>query len=170
MGASFGSPTATPRWYYSSCSTSWKHIRIRWWVLNFCVSPRNATQSPIHWNQDLSPLSYIAGTLIGNPSIKVYDTCSQSGQRVIVPSNRALSSHQVPRLILHPKEHLGLLNGTAFSAAVASLALYDAVQLAFLTEVCTAMATEALLGSRGSFLPFVNEIARPHPGQVRVYR
>lgn len=62
---------------------------------------------------------------------------------------------------------LGILNGTAFSASVAALALNDAVHLTLLAQVCTALGTEALLGSRGSFDPFIHYVARPHPGQVK---
>jgi phenylalanine ammonia-lyase len=28
------------------------------------------------------------------------------------------------------------------------------------------MGTEALVGTRGSFDPFIHNVARPHPGQV----
>jgi phenylalanine ammonia-lyase len=64
------------------------------------------------------------------------------------------------------KEHLGILNGTAFSAAVAALALNDATHLAMLAQVCTAMGTEVLLGERMNNAPFIHAVARPHPGQV----
>ncbi|KIJ33047.1 hypothetical protein M422DRAFT_265077 [Sphaerobolus stellatus SS14] len=30
------------------------------------------------------------------------------------------------------------------------------------------MSTEALTGSKGSFDPFIHDIARPHPGQIEV--
>ncbi|KAJ7594953.1 L-Aspartase-like protein, partial [Mycena floridula] len=114
----------------------------------------------------LSPLSYIAGTLCGNPSIRVFDGPSQFGSRQIVSSPQALAAHNIEPLPLASKEHLGILNGTAFSASVASLALNDAVHLALLAQVCTAMGTEALAGNRGSFDPFIHAVARPHPGQV----
>jgi phenylalanine ammonia-lyase len=78
----------------------------------------------------------------------------------------ALRKHGIEPLPLVSKEHLGILNGTAFSASVASLALSDALHLALLAQLCTAMGTEALLGSRGSYDPFIHKVARPHPGQV----
>jgi phenylalanine ammonia-lyase len=113
-------------------------------------------------------LSYIAGTLVGNPSIRVFDGPSVFGARQIVSSQKALAEHNIEPIPLQSKEHLGILNGTAFSASVASLALNDAVHLALLAQVCTAMGTEALVGTRGSFDPFIHDVARPHPGQVRV--
>ena len=82
-------------------------------------------------------------------------------------SVEALKSHNIEPLPLASKEPLGILNGTAFSAAVASLALNDAVHLTLLSQVCTAMGVEVLLGTRASFDPFIHAVARPHPGQVR---
>jgi len=115
---------------------------------------------------DLSPLSYIAGALTGNPSIRVFDGPASFGSRRIVSSCKALAAHGIDPISLKSKEHLGILNGTAFSTSVAALALNDAVHLALLAQVCTALGTEALLGSRGSYHPFIHEVARPHPGQV----
>lgn len=89
-----------------------------------------------------------------------------SGARKICSSRDALKSHNIAPINLASKEHLGLLNGTAFSASVATLALNDAVHLALLAQVCTAMGTEALAGTRASFDPFIHDVARPHPGQV----
>lgn len=68
------------------------------------------------------------------------------------------------------KEHLGILNGTAFSASVAALALHEAAHLVLLSQVCTAMGTEAMLGAQASFDPFIHDVARPHPGQIEVAR
>jgi hypothetical protein len=116
---------------------------------------------------DLVPLSYIAGTLTGNPSIRVFEgpTCRE-GPRKIVSSAKALTAHGIKPISLVSKEHLSILNGTAFSASVGSLALNDAVHLALLAQVCTAMGTEALLGTQASHVPFLHAVARPHPGQV----
>ena len=60
--------------------------------------------------------------------------------------------------------------GTAFSAALASLILHDALQLSLLSQVLTALAHEALLGSTASHAEFIHEVCRPHPGQVEVSR
>lgn len=103
---------------------------------------------------------------MGNPSIRVFCGPRVFGARAIQSSRLALDSHGIAPLSLDSKEHLGILNGTAFSASVASLALHDAVNLALLTQVCTAMGVEALAGNRASFHPFIHAIARPHPGQV----
>jgi phenylalanine ammonia-lyase len=48
--------------------------------------------------------------------------------------------------------------------------LNDAVHLGMLAQICTAMGTEALLGMRGNYDPFIHDVARPHPGQVEAAR
>jgi phenylalanine ammonia-lyase len=111
-------------------------------------------------------LAYIAGTISGVRNIRVFDGPRGAGTREIVSCKTALERHQIEPLPLLQKESLGIMNGTAFSASVASLALHDAVHLALLAQVCTAMSTEALLGVRANYDPFIHEVARPHPGQV----
>ena len=96
----------------------------------------------------------------------MFDGPAAFGGREIVSSREALDAHDIAPIPLASKEHLGILNGTAFSASVAALALNDAVHLTLLSQVCTAMGTEALAGSRTSFDPFISSVARPHPGQI----
>jgi phenylalanine ammonia-lyase len=128
--------------------------------------PHASQASSLIHPSDLSSLSYVAGTLIGNPAIRVFDGPRVFGGRQIVSSREALEAHNITPIALASKEHLGILNGTAFSASVASLALNDAVHLALLTQVVTAMSTEALKGTRLNYHKFIGEVARPHPGQV----
>ncbi|KAH9922067.1 phenylalanine ammonia-lyase [Fomitopsis serialis] len=144
----------------------WELIEKMGSLLKENVTPLVPMRGSISASGDLSPLSYIAGTLIGNPSIRVFDGPAKFGHRQIVSSIQALAAHGIEPIPLASKEHLGILNGTAFSASVAALALNDAVHLAMLAHVCTAMGTEALLGTQGSFEPFIHDVARPHPGQV----
>jgi phenylalanine ammonia-lyase len=149
------------------------HSGVRWELLEKMnellsanITPLVPLRGSISASGDLIPLSYVAGTLMGNPRIRVFDGPAAFGARKIVSSTEALNAHQIEPLPLVSKEHLGLLNGTAFSASVASLVLNDAVHLALLSQVCTAMGTEALAGSRGSFDPFIHDTCRPHPGQI----
>lgn len=149
------------------------HSGIRWELvqkmndlLSANITPVVPLRGSISASGDLAPLSYIAGCLMGNPSIRVFDGPAAFGARRMVSSVEALKAHQIEPIPLAAKEHLGILNGTAFSASVACLVLNDAVHLALLSQVCTAMGTEAPAGSRGSFDPFIHDVARPHPGQV----
>ncbi|KIJ28865.1 hypothetical protein M422DRAFT_85348, partial [Sphaerobolus stellatus SS14] len=149
------------------------HSGVRWEVLEAMedilendIIPLVPLRGSISASGDLSPLSYIAGTITGNPRIRVLN--SQKIHDRPLSADFALAAHGLKPLSLQSKEHLGLLNGTAFSAAVGGLALFDAIQLALLVQICTAMSTEALTGSKGSFDPFIHDIARPHPGQIEV--
>ncbi|KAF5316942.1 hypothetical protein D9611_003991 [Ephemerocybe angulata] len=149
------------------------HSGVRWELIEKMndllrenITPVVPLRGSISASGDLSPLSYIAGTLIGNPTIRVFDGPTAFGARQIVSSRKALEAHDIAPLPLASKEHLGILNGTAFSASVASLALNDAVHMALLAQICTAMGTEALGGTRLSFDSFINCTARPHPGQI----
>lgn len=127
------------------------------------ITPVVPLRGSISASGDLSPLSYIAGTVTGNPDIMVQ---IGSGRRsMTIPSNEALAIAGIQPVVLGPKEGLGLLNGTATSAAVGSLALFDSHNLVLLSQVLTSMSVEALLGSYGSFHPFIGQI-RPHQGQV----
>lgn len=117
---------------------------------------------------DLSPLSYIAGAVTATPGIKVHE--GEGSTRRITSAAAALKKHMIEPLDFYPKEELGLLNGTAFSAALASLTLHDTLHLNLLAQIITAMTHEALLGHMSSHSHFIHEICRPHPGQVEVAR
>ncbi|KAL8681143.1 MAG: hypothetical protein Q9186_002736 [Xanthomendoza sp. 1 TL-2023] len=122
------------------------------------VTPVIPLRGSISASGDLSPLSYVAGIIAGNPDIYAR---TPSG---IVSAKEALDRLGVPPTVLGPKEGLGFMNGTATSAAVASLALYETHHIALLSQILTAMASEALLASADSFDHFLSEI-RPHRGQ-----
>ncbi|KAF8312121.1 phenylalanine ammonium lyase, partial [Clavulina sp. PMI_390] len=144
----------------------WKFIEALGQLLQNNITPLVPLRGSISASGDLSPLSYVAGTLIGNPSIRAYSTSPSSSTRRIVSSREAYAEHSLSHITFEAKEHLGLLNGTAFSAAAASLAIQDVMHVGVLAMVTTALGTEALLGMQGSHDPFIHTIARPHPGQV----
>ncbi|KAL8832259.1 MAG: hypothetical protein Q9170_004947 [Blastenia crenularia] len=127
------------------------------------LTPVIPLRGSISASGDLSPLSYVAGVITGNPDVYVQ---SSSG---IITAKAALHELNIAPVVLGPKEGLGLMNGTAASAAVASLALYETHHIALLSQVLTAMASEALLASADNFDPFISEI-RPHRGQVEAAR
>ena len=109
---------------------------------------------------DLSPLGYVAGTILGKPTIR---TIARNGRQLY--ADEALRDAQLEPIRLVAKEGLALVNGTAASTAVGALALWDMHNLALVAQAMTAMAVEALNGTSESFHPFFAE-SRPHPGQV----
>ena len=110
---------------------------------------------------DLVPLSYVASALVGEADVR------QDG--VIRSSREVFGELGLEPLELEAKEGLGLVNGTSFTSAFAALAAWDSQQLAYVADLCTAMASEALLGNRGHFNAFLFE-AKPHPGQMESAR
>ncbi len=131
-------------------------------LLNHNITPVVPLRGSISASGDLSPLSYIAGAIEGNPDIFV--RCGQGSSR-IVTAQEALRQAKIEPVTLHAKEGLGLLNGTAFSAGTASLALSQAQDMTILSQILTSMGVEALTGTAESFWPRIAEM-RPHPGQI----
>ncbi|KAI1497637.1 phenylalanine ammonia-lyase [Biscogniauxia marginata] len=114
---------------------------------------------------DLMPLSYVAGSIMGNPDIKMQ--IGKGKDRQVLPADQALLSLNMHPITLGPKEGLALINGTAPSAAVATLALYDTHNLTVVSQILTAMAAESLAANVEWAHPFISDI-RPHAGQVEV--
>ncbi|UZJ56708.1 hypothetical protein CBS101457_006028 [Exobasidium rhododendri] len=129
------------------------------------ITPVVPLKSTISASGDLSPLSYVAGTLGGQKGIFTW-VDGPDGTRIMKSADEALASKAIPATVFEPKEALGILNGTAFSSSVAALAIHDASMLCLLTQVTTAMSVEALQGTDGSFASFIHDVCRPHPGQI----
>ncbi|KAK7047291.1 hypothetical protein VNI00_006522 [Paramarasmius palmivorus] len=146
----------------------WEVIDKTWTLLRSNIIPVIPLLGSISASGDIIPLAYMAGSVIGHPRIKVF--CGPPGQRKVAAAPDALSEANITPLVFQPKEPLAVVNGTSFATSAASLVAYDAAQLGVLSVVCTALAHEALLGSRGSFDPFLHDNARPHPGQVQISR
>ncbi|EFY88011.1 hypothetical protein J3459_010555 [Metarhizium acridum] len=136
-------------------------------LLNQDYIPLVPVRGSISASGDLSPLSYIAGVLEGNP--KLFLWTGNSDSRTLINASQALKLLQLNPITFGPKEALGLVNGTAVSAAVATLALNQTHQLAVLSQILTAMAVEALRGTTESFHPFLAKV-RPHVGQIEAAR
>lgn len=146
------------------------HSAIRLQVLELLVEmvrkdiiPLVPIRGTISASGDLMPMSYIAGALTGNPDIFVQ--VGRGEEAKVVPAPEALKTYGLASEGLGPKEGLGLINGTAPSVSLGSLVLYDSQQLAYLAQLLTAFASEALDGNVEWAQPFIHA-ARPHPGQI----
>jgi phenylalanine ammonia-lyase len=129
------------------------------------VTPMVPLRGSISASGDLMPLSYIAGTLEGSPDI--YVTRSNGTSARIMSARDALAEIGMKPLRLGPREGLGLVNGTAASAAIASLAMLDAMQLTLLSAGLTCLVSEGMAARVEWLHPFIAE-TRPHPGQREV--
>ena len=149
------------------------HSALRWEVSDMLLQFIRSGMTPvvplrgsISASGDLMPLSYLAGAIQGNPDIRVRTTKKQ-GTAAIVSAREALMIMKRPPIVLGAKEGLALVNGTAPSATVATLAIYDTNQLALLAQLITCLTSEALAANVEWTHPYLAEI-RPHPGQREV--
>ncbi|MDX3537515.1 aromatic amino acid ammonia-lyase [Streptomyces sp. MB09-01] len=126
-------------------------------LLRHDVLPQVPERGSVGASGDLVPLCYVAAALIGEGEV------THRGERR--DAGEVLRELGLEPVVPEAKDGLGLINGTSFSAAFATLAVRDAYRLAALSEVCTALASEALLGNRGHYAPFIHE-NRPHRGQI----
>jgi phenylalanine ammonia-lyase len=128
--------------------------------LNAGATPHVHQRGSIGASGDLSPLSYIAGAIVGlDPSFLV-DVRGET-----LDSHAALARLGLAPLVLEPKEGLALNNGTAASTAVAANAVDRALDLCALALGVHALYVQALTGTSQSFEPFIHAL-KAHRGQV----
>ena len=129
------------------------------WMLNENVIPVIPSEGSVGASGDLTPLSYIAGALVGERD--VYD------QGQIVPMAQVYAAKAMQPLALRPKEGLALMNGTAVMTAIACLNFKKAQQISLASNLITAMNVLALEGNPSHF-DEVLFAQKPHPGQQQV--
>ncbi|KAH8600016.1 phenylalanine ammonia-lyase [Bisporella sp. PMI_857] len=133
-------------------------------LLNKDIIPRVPIRGSISASGDLSPLSYVGGLMMGTSTLTAWNGDRSTGERKLVRADVALKENSIKPVVLEPKEGLAIVNGTAFSAGVSALAIHEALNLAAVSQILTAMSVDALGGAIESFDPFFSEV-RPHPGQ-----
>ncbi|MCL2130430.1 MAG: aromatic amino acid ammonia-lyase, partial [Treponema sp.] len=106
---------------------------------------------------DLTPLSYLAGALIGERQV-VYNGKT-------MPSADVLAELGKQPYRFRPKEAIAIMNGTAVMNAVAVFAFSKAEYMADLACRITAMNSIALKGNAYHFEKRLFEM-KPHPGQM----
>ncbi|KAL8732780.1 MAG: hypothetical protein Q9166_002562 [cf. Caloplaca sp. 2 TL-2023] len=132
-------------------------------ILNHNILPQIPTRGSISASGDLIPLSYIAGAIQGKSTSKVRVSPGTKTSHETTAAAAFADSGLAPVQLI-AKEGLAIINGTAVSAGVAALALFEAHQLANLAQILTSMSVEALRGTDESFDPHFAAV-RPHPGQ-----
>ncbi|MFV5660080.1 aromatic amino acid ammonia-lyase [Acinetobacter pittii] len=129
------------------------------WLLNENVIPVIPSEGSVGASGDLTPLSYIAGTLVGERDVYV------NGQTV--PVAQVYTEKNMQPLTLRPKEGLALMNGTAVMTAIACLNYKKAEQIALASTLITALNVLALEGNPSHF-DEVLFAQKPHPGQQQI--
>lgn len=107
---------------------------------------------------DLTPLSYLAGALIGERDV-LY-------QGKIRSSAEVLQELGQPLYQFRPKEAIAIMNGTAVMNAIACMVFSRSCYLADLACRITAMNSIALKGNDYHFFKRLFDV-KPHPGQSK---
>jgi histidine ammonia-lyase len=126
-------------------------------LLNKGVVPMVPEKGSVGASGDLTPLAHLSLVLIGRGKA-FYNTKKLSG-------SDALNHCGLTPLRLEAAEGLALINGTQVMTAIGGISVYDALNLAKLTDIAAAVTLEVLMGSRMEFDPRIHQV-RPHPGQA----
>ncbi|MCE1229698.1 MAG: aromatic amino acid ammonia-lyase [Firmicutes bacterium] len=136
----------------------WELLKALSDLIEHRILPRIPAEGSVGASGDLTPLSYIAATLIGERDV------TYQGQ--VMPAHEALQRAGLKPLRLAPKEALALMNGTAVMTGLACLAFQRAEHLSRLAARLTALAGVALRSNRDHFHPRLFEL-KPHQGQAQ---
>jgi len=128
-------------------------------LLNQRLLPRIPERGSVGASGDLTPLSYLVATLVGEREV------TWRGQ--VRPAAEALREAGLAPIALAPKESLALMNGTSVMTALACLATERAASLARFAAALTALASHVTRGNPGHFDARIFDW-KPHPGPRRV--
>lgn len=129
------------------------------WMLNEDVIPVIPSEGSVGASGDLTPLSYIAGALVGERDVYY--------QGRIVSIAEVYVEKGLQPLVMRPKEGLALMNGTAVMTAIACLNYKKAEQIALASTMVTALNVLALEGNSSHF-DEVLFAQKPHLGQQQI--
>ncbi len=105
-------------------------------MLNKRVTPMVLEQGSVGSSGDLAPLAMMVLPMIGEGEV-FYQNKRMSGKL-------AMKKAGIPLIKLQAKEGLALINGDTFMAGIGALELYDALQLAKVSEIACAMTMESI--------------------------
>ncbi|WP_040394491.1 HAL/PAL/TAL family ammonia-lyase, partial [Catenovulum agarivorans] len=138
---------------------SWDLLNLLVEMLNQDIIPVIPQEGSVGASGDLTPLSYVAGALIGERDVYY--------QGEVMKSAEAFAKAGLKPIKLRPKEGLAIMNGTAVMTAVACLAFDRAEYLSKLMTRVTAMASLALKGNSNHFDDILFSV-KPHQGQQQI--
>jgi histidine ammonia-lyase len=130
-------------------------------MLNENVLPMIPEEGSVGASGDLTPLSYIAGALIGERDVVI------NGE--VMNSAKAFDALGLETYQLRPKEALALMNGTAVMTALACLTFARADNLTSVSSRITSLMTVAVAGNPYHFDAALHAV-KPHQGQQQVAR
>jgi len=138
---------------------SWDLLQLLVKFLNHNIVPVVPQEGSVGASGDLTPLSYVAGAMVGERDVFYKDEISNSLD--------VMNMLGIKPLKLRPKEGLAVMNGTAVMTALACLAFDRAQYIAKLSTRITAMASLGLKGNSHHFDEILFSV-KPHPGQQQI--
>ncbi|GLJ13751.1 hypothetical protein SUGI_0219490 [Cryptomeria japonica] len=146
---------------YGCSGIRWAVMEALQLLLNHNFTPKVPLRGSVSASGDLIPLAYIAGLLIGKPSVVV--RTGNDAEEISAPE--ALRRVGLRPFVLQAKEGLALVNGTSFATALASTLVYDANMVLLLVETLCGMFCEVIFGREEFAHPLIHKV-KPHPGQI----
>jgi len=138
---------------------SWDLLNLLKAFLIHDIVPVIPQEGSVGASGDLTPLSYVAGALVGERDVYY--------QGEIKNSLEVMQSLGLKPITLRPKEGLAIMNGTAVMTAIACTAYSRAEYLTKLASRITALSSLALKGNSHHFDDILFSV-KPHPGQQQV--
>ena len=130
-------------------------------LLNHGIAPHIPQEGSVGASGDLTPLSYVAATLIGERNV-IY-------QGEVLSSEEVYKKLSLSAINLMPKEGLAIMNGTAVMTALACFAYSRAEYLTRLTSRITSLVVLATQGNGAHFDDLLFQV-KPHEGQQQIAR
>ena len=113
-------------------------------MLNKSVHPVIPSQGSLGSSGDLAPLSHL-GLVVTTDDQDLEDLSGFAEyQGTIMSGKQAMEQAGIPRIILEAKEGIALNNGATFSAAIASLACFDARNLLEISDIALALSLRSI--------------------------
>lgn len=138
---------------------SWPLLELLKAFLQHDIVPVIPQEGSVGASGDLTPLSYVAGALVGERDVYY--------QGEIHNSLEVMNRLGLNPIVLRPKEGLAIMNGTAVMTAIACLAFDRSQYLAKLSARITALASLALKGNSHHFDEILFSV-KPHVGQQQI--
>ncbi|MEK6221681.1 MAG: aromatic amino acid lyase, partial [Chloroflexota bacterium] len=136
-------------------------------MLNKGVTPAIPSQGSLGSSGDLAPLSHLALVFTTDSKDSAEDSGWANYQGKLLTGKAAMKAADIPRVILGPKESLGITNGATFSAGLGALTIAKAHSLLANAEIALAMSFEALCGTSAAYDKRIHEVRR-QVGQAHV--
>lgn len=128
-------------------------------LLNEGIAPRIPQEGSVGASGDLTPLSYVAATLIGERDV-IY-------QGEVTTAKEIYERLKISPIELMPKEGLAIMNGTAVMTALACFAYSRAEYLTRLTSRITSLVLLATQGNGSHFDDLLFKV-KPHEGMQQI--